>query len=102
MAARSPGPSVRSMPKVGSRAARGAPWRSQVLIAPAHDDAGLQLALTLADADARWGDHEAALRALDSAEALARSGRPSDYQVKRTMGRREVEAEARGEHRQAG
>jgi sulfide:quinone oxidoreductase len=48
---------------------------------PEHEDA-LQLTLALADADARWGDHASALRALDSAEALA-GALPPDYEHKR-------------------
>jgi sulfide:quinone oxidoreductase len=46
-----------------------------------HADA-LELALLLADYDARWGDHTMALRALDSAEALA-GVLPPPYAAKR-------------------
>jgi len=50
---------------------------------PEHEDA-LQLTLVLADADARWGDHASALRALDSAEALA-GALPPEYEHKRAQ-----------------
>lgn len=42
----------------------------------------LELALMLADADARWGDYEAALSALDAAEALE-GALPPEYEAKR-------------------
>jgi sulfide:quinone oxidoreductase len=42
----------------------------------------LELALTLADCDARWGDFASALEALDAAEALAGS-LPPEYEAKR-------------------
>ena len=45
------------------------------------DDA-LELALLLADCDARWGDYDAALNALDAAEAL-RGALPPEYEAKR-------------------
>jgi sulfide:quinone oxidoreductase len=45
------------------------------------DDA-LELALMLADADARWGDYSAALNALDAAEAL-QGALPPEYEAKR-------------------
>jgi sulfide:quinone oxidoreductase len=45
------------------------------------DDA-LELALLLADCDARWGDYGAALTALDAAEAL-RGALPPEYEAKR-------------------
>ena len=45
------------------------------------DDA-LQLALLLADCDARWGDYRSALSALDSAEAL-QGTLPAAYEAKR-------------------
>jgi sulfide:quinone oxidoreductase len=67
---------------------------------PAYDDAGLELALTLADADAGWGDYEAALRALDTAEALAPGGLAPAYEAKRSTWRRAVETG--DERRQAG
>ena len=58
--------------------------------APAPDDAeaehdfddALELALLLADCDARWGDHAAALTALAAAETLAGS-LPAEYEHKR-------------------
>jgi sulfide:quinone oxidoreductase len=46
----------------------------------------LQLALLLADCDARWGDHRSALSALDAAEALE-GALPSEYEVKRRQWR---------------
>jgi sulfide:quinone oxidoreductase len=46
-----------------------------------YEDA-LELALMLADADARWGDYGAALSALDAAEAL-RGALPPEYEAKR-------------------
>lgn len=46
-----------------------------------HADA-LELALLLADYDARWGDYTMALHALDSAEALA-GALPPRYAAKR-------------------
>jgi sulfide:quinone oxidoreductase len=45
------------------------------------DDA-LELALLLADCDARWGDYGAALNALDAAEAL-QGALPPEYEAKR-------------------
>jgi sulfide:quinone oxidoreductase len=42
----------------------------------------LELALLLADCDARWGDYGAALVALDAAEGL-RGALPSEYEAKR-------------------
>jgi sulfide:quinone oxidoreductase len=42
----------------------------------------LELALLLADCDARWGDHAAALNALDAAEAL-QGMLPAEYEAKR-------------------
>jgi sulfide:quinone oxidoreductase len=42
----------------------------------------LELALLLADCDARWGDYRSALSALDAAEALE-GALPSDYEAKR-------------------
>ena len=45
-----------------------------------HD--ALELALLLADCDARWGDYRSALSALDAAEALE-GALPSDYEAKR-------------------
>jgi hypothetical protein len=56
---------------------------------PGPDDAAeadqqdaLELALLLADCDARWGDHRSALSALDAAEALA-GALPPEYEAKR-------------------
>jgi sulfide:quinone oxidoreductase len=46
-----------------------------------HRDA-LELALLLADCDARWGDYRSALEALDAAEALEGS-LPPDYEARR-------------------
>jgi sulfide:quinone oxidoreductase len=42
----------------------------------------LELALLLADCDARWGDYGAALNALDAAEAL-QGALPAEYEAKR-------------------
>ena len=46
-----------------------------------YEDA-LELALLLADCDARWGDYGAALNALDAAEAL-QGALPPEYEAKR-------------------
>jgi sulfide:quinone oxidoreductase len=46
-----------------------------------YEDA-LELALLLADCDARWGDFDAALHALDAAQAL-HGALPSEYEAKR-------------------
>lgn len=51
----------------------------------------LELALMLADADARWGDYEAALSALDAAEAL-QGALPPDYEAKRRKWRQAARA----------
>jgi sulfide:quinone oxidoreductase len=48
----------------------------------------LELALLLADCDARWGDYGAALNALDAAEAL-RGALPPEYEAKRRQWRAE-------------
>jgi sulfide:quinone oxidoreductase len=48
----------------------------------------LELALLLADADARWGDFASALNALDAAEAL-QGALPPEYEVKRREWRAE-------------
>lgn len=48
---------------------------------PEYQDA-LELALLLADCDARWGDYRSALSALDAAEAL-QGALPSRYEAKR-------------------
>ncbi len=48
---------------------------------PEYQDA-LELALILADCDARWGDYRSALSALDAAEALE-GALPSRYEAKR-------------------
>jgi sulfide:quinone oxidoreductase len=48
---------------------------------PEYEDA-VELALLLADSDARWGDYEAALNALDAAEALQGS-LPTEYETRR-------------------
>jgi sulfide:quinone oxidoreductase len=50
--------------------------------AEAHQQDALELALLLADCDARWGDHRSALSALDAAEALA-GALPPEYEAKR-------------------
>jgi sulfide:quinone oxidoreductase len=53
---------------------------------PVSDDEfqdALELALLLADCDARWGDYTAALQALDAAEAL-QGALPSEYEAKRS------------------
>ena len=54
----------------------------------------LELALLLADCDARWGDYPSALNALDAAEAL-QGALPPEYEAKR----REWRAEDRLAHR---
>jgi sulfide:quinone oxidoreductase len=46
----------------------------------------LELALLLADCDARWGDYGAALNALDAAQAL-QGALPPDYEAKRRQWR---------------
>jgi sulfide:quinone oxidoreductase len=46
----------------------------------------LELALLLADSDARWGDYAAALNALDAAEALT-GALPPEYEAKRLQWR---------------
>jgi sulfide:quinone oxidoreductase len=48
----------------------------------------LELALLLADCDARWGDYASALNALDAAEAL-QGTLPPDYEAKRRAWRAE-------------
>jgi sulfide:quinone oxidoreductase len=55
-----------------------------------YEDA-LELALLMADCDARWGDFDAALHALDAAQAL-HGALPSEYEAKR----RQWTAAARG------
>jgi hypothetical protein len=52
---------------------------------PEFEDA-LELALLLADCDARWGDYAAALSALDAAEAL-QGALPPEYEHKRNLWR---------------
>ncbi len=59
---------------------------------PEHDDA-IELALILADYDARWGDYTLALRSLEAAESLA-GVLPPEYEEKR---RRWMEAQERGD-----
>lgn len=54
----------------------------------------LELALLLADADARWGDYASALNALDAAEAL-QGALPPEYEVKRREWRAEERIAAR-------
>ncbi|MGZ4173468.1 MAG: NAD(P)/FAD-dependent oxidoreductase, partial [Solirubrobacteraceae bacterium] len=49
----------------------------------------LELALMLADCDARWGDYRSALSALDAAEALQGS-LPPEYETKRRQWRLEI------------
>jgi sulfide:quinone oxidoreductase len=58
-----------------------------------HNEA-LELALLLADHDARWGDHDLALRALDAAEALAGT-LPAEYEAKRKTWLAELQAGSR-------
>lgn len=48
----------------------------------------LELALLLADCDARWGDYRSALSALEAAEALA-GALPPEYEAKRRAWQRE-------------
>jgi sulfide:quinone oxidoreductase len=57
-----------------------------------HQEA-LELALLLADCDARWGDYGSALQALDAAEALE-GALPPDYEVRRKQWRAAVRLEA--------
>jgi hypothetical protein len=54
-----------------------------------------ELALLLADYDARWGDHAMALSALDSAEALA-GGLPPEWAERRREWRSALAKEAAG------
>jgi sulfide:quinone oxidoreductase len=49
----------------------------------------LELALLLADSDARWGDYASALSALDAAEAL-QGALPPEYEAKRRAWRAEL------------
>jgi sulfide:quinone oxidoreductase len=56
-------------------------------VSEAEFDDALELALLLADCDARWGDYTAALNALEAAEALHGS-LPADYEHKRREWRR--------------
>jgi sulfide:quinone oxidoreductase len=58
-----------------------------------HQDA-LALALLLADTDARWGDYNSALSALDAAEALE-GALPPEYEAKRHQWRAEQRAAPR-------
>jgi sulfide:quinone oxidoreductase len=84
--------------------ARALPLRSAPLTdrpAPGHqrpDPEGhreaLDLALLLADQDARWGDYDLALRALDAAEALA-GALPAEYEAKRKTWLAEAQAGSR-------
>lgn len=74
--------------------ARPQPLRSELLRdrapapGPAADDAefadALELALLLADCDARWGDYGAALSALEAAEAI-QGALPPEYEHKRRV-----------------
>lgn len=59
------------------RVAVPGPTRSE-----AGDEDALELALMLASCDARWGDYDAALDALDAAEAL-QGGLPPEYEIRR-------------------
>ncbi len=59
--------------------------RGRSLSETEYDDA-LELALLLAECDARWGDHRSALSALDAAEALQGS-LPPEYEAKRNQWR---------------
>ena len=58
-------------------------------ISDAEFDDALELALMLADCDARWGDYRSALSALDAAEALQGS-LPPEYETKRRQWRLEI------------
>jgi hypothetical protein len=69
-------PSLLAEPLIDRVAVPGRP-----LSDPEFDDA-LQLALLLADCDARWGDYTAALSALQAAEAL-QGALPPEYEAKR-------------------
>lgn len=51
-------------------------------VSEAEQQDALELALLLADCDARWGDHRSALSALDAAEAL-QGALPPEYEAKR-------------------
>ena len=51
-------------------------------LAPGEFEEALELALLLADCDARWGDYADALSALDAAEALT-GALPHEYEAKR-------------------
>ena len=52
-------------------------------------EAALDLALAMADGEARYGDWRAALRALDAAEALA-GALPPDYAQRRDLWQAEL------------
>jgi hypothetical protein len=62
----------------------------QMPAADADRQAVVELALTLAEGNAKWGDYEFALKELEAAEALA-GGLTPEYRVKRRRWR-----EARG------
>jgi sulfide:quinone oxidoreductase len=51
-------------------------------VSEAEHQEALELALMLADCDARWGDYDAALNALDAAEAL-QGALPPEYETRR-------------------
>lgn len=58
-------------------------------VSDAEFEDALELALLLADCDARWGDYRSALSALDAAEALQGS-LPPEYETKRRQWRLEI------------
>lgn len=58
-------------------------------ISDAEYEDALELALMLADCDARWGDYSSALSALDAAEAL-HGALPPEYETKRRQWRTEA------------
>jgi sulfide:quinone oxidoreductase len=63
-------------------------------VSDAEFEDALELALMLADCDARWGDYRSALTALDAAEAL-QGALPPEYEAKRHQWRAEISGGSR-------